>query len=400
MSRRAHAGPLSLLAAVLAIALAAPTAAAQSRCGGLLGLLTQPCPSPPPPAPAPDPGGQEEPDQPVPAPGKGFGFNSTLAVSGDATPAQELDAASAAGANVHRVVLRWRVLQPSPSDPPLDPDGDLVRRVDDFYTAALERGITPTIHFISAPAWASKYRDCGLLDFECKRIAATNLALVPDWPFLDEFQRLVAAVKGRWPEAIIESWNTPNLYWQDSRYPDFAPSPRHFSAIQCAAYRGSKAVNDGPVLAAGWASRMYREYVGGVYAAGGADCWDLANMHAYPSDTDLGEGTSFARKMNTARDLREQYGDSDPLWVTETGYSTQGDGSVSEPVQADAARRLYNRLVTMDDVAAVIFHTLQDPGDGVTGSLAYGYGFLRRDWSAKPVYCGFVQRAGGTSPRC
>lgn len=374
---------------------------------GVLGLFCGPAATP-----APDPGGDESPDQPVPPAGGFFGFNSQLFVTRQGSSAQELDAATTAGATVHRLPAVWRMLQPSSDDPPVEDTSTThayLERLDTFYFAALDRGVMPIFIAYWAPVWATKYRGCKLLDLGCQQIAGSSHKLVPDQPFLDEYQAFVTAVKSRWPRALIESWNEPNLYWNDPQFTGskaFAATPEQFVAIQCAAYAGSKAVNDDPVLAAGWAGLRYKEYLEKVYAAGGQECWDRANLHTYPgSATELGENTDLAKDFDRTRALRSRYGDDDPIWVTETGYSTTGELRVSESVQADASRRLYNRLASMPDVEAVIFHTLRDaplPAYPYNHRYhrEYGYGFLRENWTPKPVYCGFAARAGRSVLAC
>lgn len=216
----------------------------------------------------------------------------------------------------------------------------------------------------------------------------------------------VRAVKGRWPRAVIEAWNEPNLnFFRDA--PDWVTAPpEEFVGIQSAAYAGSKDVNPDPVLAAGWAATEsaaeYDACVGAVYRGGGQDCWDLANMHMYFGDqTAFGADTRLARFMRMNRDLRARYGDSDPLWITETGYTTTGGAgfAVGEAVQADALRRLYNRLVTMPDVAGVLVHTLRDPS-GSTDDKETGYGLQRQDGTPKPAFCGLTRMAGAPAPGC
>lgn len=384
---------------VMALVLA-PGAVAGS-CGGLL----QPkCPPPPP--PALDPGGVESPDQPVPAPGKHFGFNSQLFRAGLATAEEELDAAATAGATVHRMPVVWRTMQPNRTDPPIA-DEALAGRVDLFYREALARGITPVFTPFSAPGWATKYRSCLPLDYTCARMTDGGLALFPDYPFIDEYEAFVHAVKSRWPRALIEPWNSPNHYYKHPNYRgwlDFTATPGHFKQIQCAAYRGSKRVNADPVLAAGWAGRLYTEYVGGVYASGGKDCWDRANLHLYPApSTTFGAGSTVAKVFRDVRALRAKYGDADAIWITETGYSTSGTYAVSEATQADAMRRLYNRYVTMPDVEAVVVHTLRDAATKHYTSQEhpeYGYGVMRTDLSPKPVYCHFALMAGSAAAGC
>ena len=348
--------------------------------------------------PAPDPGGAESPDQPVPAPGKAFGFNSNLYASGVVdTPEEELDATTRAGAVLHRFGLPWKHLQPHRDSPTLGPSG-VRRSTDHFYAEALARGVTPIFIIARAPVWATKYSRCGVFDLECRRIVSDSdsLPLPPDADHIDEYRSFAKAVKQRWPRAILESWNEPNLYWKDPAFKGsaaFAAEPEHFKHMQCAAYAASKAVNDDPVLAAGWSANHFAEYVGRVYAVGGKRCWDLANVHLYTGDeVRFGAGSVLARKLATLRHLKTRYDDADPIWVTETGFTTSGENAVTESTQREGASRLYNRLITMKDIGAVLFHTLMDKegsrDDGVTG-----FGFLRADRSAKPIYAHFVERA-------
>jgi hypothetical protein len=405
-------GPLIAVAAIVALPVGAVAQVDSCR------ALEVGCPTPPPPAPgpAPDPGGQETPDQPVPPPGKGFGFNGQLYLAGvAATPADEIDRARTAGATVYRVPVAWRFIQYNPSDPafPANPDpASYAGRLVDFYATAMARNLTLVMTVGWAPAWASKYASCLPLDSTCQSMQYQGqwggLALPPDANHLDEWETFVEAVKRRFPRATIEVWNEPNVFWKDPNYQggrDFSASPESFADIQCTAYRASKAVNSDPVLAAGWAWNRYREYLGRVYAAGGKDCWDRANLHFYPgSSMTFGTGSGLAIALRDTHDLRAYYGDADPLWITETGYTTSGtEVGVSEAAQCDGARRIYNRLATMSEVAMVLFHTLRDKsfqGDGDPNSTGYGYGFMRENWSPKPVYDQFQRQAGNGGAAC
>ena len=402
---RGRTGALTAALALGAAWAALVPATAQAACGGLwanLGLQSE-CPPPPTSSTFPDPGGVESPDQPLPAPGKRLGFSSSVYISGEGSAARELDSVRQLGANVHRSTIQWKLLQPwrahpLPSASAPAPDGTLLDRIDEFYAAALARGITPIFVVGWAPVWATKYRNCSWLDIECVRIADSEHNLSPDAEHIGHFRTYVAAVKARWPRALIEAWNEPDAFWAHPNYTGsraFAASPEHFKAIQCAAYDASKSVNADPVLSAAWA--MERDtYARRVYAAGGARCWDIANFHPYPgTQTAFGAGSSIAYVFDLFRRARRDYGDTDPIWVTETGYTTTGTDPVTESVQAASSRRLYNRLVTMSDVGAVLFHTLRDapfPTAPYSSPSApeYGYGFFRRDWNPKPVFCEFA----------
>lgn len=390
---------------------------ANAACGG---LLQPPCPPPPP--PAPDPGGTEE-DQPVPPPGKRLGFNSALYFTGAAaTPADELDRTTPVGASLHRFDIPWRGFQPTPGSPPIPAPtaGNRTDEVDKFYAAALARGITPILIPFNAPLWATRYRECSVIDLVCNdmrsKITQHNLKAVPDFPeFEDEYRTWITAVKSRWPRALIETWNEPNSDFTNPNYQDarqYWASPAHMKQIQCAAYASSKAVNDDPVLAPGWSNQSdsdYMTYMDGVYKAGGASCWDLANMHDYsfPKLSNgegnwFGEGSAMATLFKNHRALRTKYGDTAPIWVTETGYSVVN--GVDEAEQREYMRRHYNKLVSQSDVGAVVVHNLRDNPNPTyitdPQDPEYNFGWLRSDWTPKPVYCHFVLQAGKAYPGC
>jgi hypothetical protein len=56
----------------------------------------------------------------------------------------------------------------------------------------------------------------------------------------------------------------------------------------------------------------------------------------------------------------------------------------------------------MSDIQAVSFHTLRDNpfNNQPQSSLEYWYGFLRPDWTPKPVYCYFATASGHTYTGC
>jgi hypothetical protein len=358
------------------------------------------------PPPAPDPGGRENPDQAIPAPGKAFGFNSGLTLSGLASATEELDDVQRAGGRYLRLSIGWRYLQPTASDPPVPAPyaGSTVARLDDLYDRAAARGIKLIIIPGAAPLWATRYASCSLTDTTCQRAQKDYKGTVwanrfsPDPPHFPAFRAFVGAVKRRWPLVLIEAWNEPNLYYQTNNPAWTSSTPEEFAGIQCAAHAGSKDVNTEPVLSAGFADTKYTAYVGALYAAGAKNCWDIANVHVYPGPGQYGADTALARTMKNVRDLRAGYGDTDPLWITETGVTTTGD--TDDAGQADALRRLYNRLVTMPDVAGVLVHTLRERVGGSTSDPETGFGLQRADGTPKAAYCQLARMAGSIVGGC
>lgn len=78
-------------------------------------------------------------------------------------------------------------------------------RFDDFYSRARAAGLTPIMNLAFAPTWARDLlgRLCGALSSEC---------LYPPRPGMDgEWGEFAAEAARRYPAAIFEIWNEPNL---------------------------------------------------------------------------------------------------------------------------------------------------------------------------------------------
>ena len=392
----------------LAVTLLALAPAAHARCpipGVPLGC------SDPAPAPAPDPGGSESPDQPVPAPGTRFGFNLGYRPPGDASPQRSLDALAATGAQLLRYPVAWRGFEDSSADevvteemrrPPEDlaPDSGL-RRLDERYADLLAHGIRPVIVLGDVPPWASR-------QYRCLRPAYAALyprrcpwgwqrrQHFPASEYFGQWREFVAWAAARWPRARIEGPNEPD---RDS---PAAPPPGAAAAIQCELY--AAVAGAVPVLSTAVTDPGYvRDFVPAA-----AGCYDAYSFHPYPSGTDFGAGSPLARRFAALREARSAAGDTTPIWVTETGYSfvPSGDGERDghwEAVYADATRRLYNRLATMEDVGAVLLHTLRDRpirAHSDRDDPEYHFGLFYEDWRPKPRACHVVGAAGGAWPGC
>ncbi len=137
----------------------------------------------------------------------------------------------------------------------------------------------------------------------------------------------------------------------------------------------------------------------------------MFGVHPYPvNQKNLGAGSPFAEEWGAIRQVRSEFGDTDPIWITETGTQS-GKGQVpndssqlTEAEQADVNTRLYNRVTQMPDVEAIVFHTLRNaPVSSMNGAITtpdYHFGFMRENWTPKPVFCNFVAKAGKTYDGC
>lgn len=354
----------------------------------------------------------------MPASGKQFGFSSHSFKQNVAFADDEAAAAEAAGATLHRFNIQWRSMQVQASYPPLSHDSQYplgqvpntqstLHEIDAFYLELTARGITPVIIPFDAPVWASKYAGCASnpLDVNCQNQINGGYHLVPAAAYLPQYRAFVRAVAERYPAAIIEPWNEPNLHYGQQ---DYVATPSQMKDIQCAAYAELKAL-DPPrtVTSVGFAGTNFYPYADGMVDLGAQSCWDTFSAHFYTGrNINYGDALTssdgpLARYIYNIRDVRNGR-DSDPLWISETGYSTSGntDGGYTETQQANLTCRLYSKLITMPDVDGVLFHTLRDNNNGniPTNQTEYGYGFVREGFVPKLAHNDFVARANANPP--
>jgi polysaccharide biosynthesis protein PslG len=134
------------------------------------------------------------------------------------------------------------------------------------------------------------------------------------------------------------------------------------------------------------------QFLSGIYAAGAGTAMDAISVHPYPfSATTLWH---TYRTLNEVRAVRDANRDSGrPLWVTELGATTTGEGALTEAQQADIYVGAYRLLRTMPDVGGIYFHTMVEPSyppwDPETG-----YAIVRRDFSPKPAFCELAAKWG------
>jgi hypothetical protein len=400
------------IAAFAAVAMACVFAApaAQAGCGVLgLNLLCPQPPPPPPPPPPPDPGGSESPDQPVPVPGKGFGFNLGYKPSGDPNAYTSVTAMTNLGINLLRDVIGWNALAGTAPSMPVTPEmsaplGSLpasssVAHWDQEYSDLTRHGITPVFILQSVPLWASTLHRCQ--DFvytffhssECPS-GWQNEMQYPDPQYYPQWQTWVRAVAQRYPKAVIEGPNEPDYY--SDRYRPGSVGPWTAGDIQCQLFQAVRSVDHRTVLSVGLSNMNYAQ----TFINHAKGCYDGFSLHPYPMDGYFGVGSGLAAEFASLRSARSAAGDTVPIWVTETGYSLASSGSspadASQQADADALRRLYNRLMTMPDVNAVMFHTLRDNPIGLDDH----FGFFDTSWAPKARACQFVLKHGGSWPGC
>ncbi|MGH2986665.1 MAG: hypothetical protein ACRDLO_08265, partial [Solirubrobacterales bacterium] len=314
---------------------------------------------------SPDPGGDPNAAVPLPPPpGKYMGFNDDAAHSVHGlTPAGYVELSSLAGGNLIRASLDWREAEPVPNIEPL-PNSWNERawaRWKDLYDAALTRGLTPMFTIGFAPVWARElqFQECG----EACRYPPSRL--------MDgQWAEFAAEVARRFPRAVIEVWNEPNLlnFWGSGA------DPQRYAELLAIAHDAIKQQSPSTTVLGGALANVQRtggghmalgEFLDAAYSAGPtiAGNMDALSFHPYPGGADLGANTLFAKSFADVRMVKAAYDPSTPLFVSEVGISTGAPDSLSETEQAATLQALYRRAMTMGDVLGVVFHRLVEPAD-------------------------------------
>jgi hypothetical protein len=318
-----------------------------------------------------------EPSPAVPAPQSPArevltGFNNNAVTQGVASAEQSARALSALGAEVDRVQISWRKLEPVPGEYRFEV-------YDRIYEADLARGIRPLFILGYAPLWAA--------GDACNGVTGMCLA-GPQPAFYDDYATALAAVARRYPAAIgVEVWNEPNraFFWRP------APDPVGYAALLEEAYAAVKAVAPHMTVAGGSIvpsptnslGMAVPQYLDAVFRAGAGHAMDAISLHPYAlSDP---SGASAVESVELVRRLRDAAGLSAPLWLTETGTTTTGDGAVTEAEQAEIVATLDRRL-SASGAEMVLFHTLIETPHGAAHRET-GYGLVRQDFTPKPSAC-------------
>ncbi len=381
----------------------------------------------------------------LPPPSKAWGFNASLNPPG--VPAGEdprelvLDAAEAAGATHMRLGISWRAYENESSiDNPVPesfafPIGQAIGNtqtvtLDMDYLAVTERGMTPVIIVQGAPLWASTFHQCSdpvyrlLHPNECpdgyEKGGPDGHLLYPALDRMSTFTTFVRAVAERYPDAIIEGANEPDLQHRHKK--KFHPPITTVAEGQCALFAGVRSAQINPqriVLGSGmFEPDYYTPWLQHVKARGG--CYDHFSFHAYgfygddAQDVRSGPYSNFANGFATLRSRLEQYGNGRPFWVTETGISStarygQTGTLIGEDLAAHAFKPWITRLLTQEDIGGVLVHSIHDcpyqhedctKHAGGVGGLDRSFQVKATGTSEMPRWCWLVLNAGRNYDGC
>ena len=294
-----------------------------------------------------------------------FGFNETWQRGGDVALSAGL------GATADRIFVAWGDVEPAR-------DQYRWSRLDSLYANMSALRIRPVFVVTSAPAWTR---------------GGDGNPGPPNAAYDDQWREFFRALAQRYPRALgIEVWNEANLarFWAPKS------DPVRYVALLRQAYQSVKVVAPGmPVISSGLVGTDSPDaggmsdvnFLQAIYDAGAKPYMDAIGEHPYPGSGPTTWSLRF--KLDRIRRIRNAEGDrGKPIWVTETGISTAGDGlshpRVTESVQAERLADLRCALYAMTDVPVVLFFRLIDPTT-VFGSWEDGLGVYRRDLTPKPA---------------
>ncbi len=368
---------------------------------------------------APDPGGDENTFPGIPVAGKLFGMNDSIVdFANGQSPESYAKYVENVGGNSIRTILDWAWAEPVEQDELAEIRFTKWRAV---YDTARAHGLRPIFLLASAPYWAREDPATGDTCAICPYPPADTPEMNAEW---GEF---VTEVATRFPNAIIQVWNEPNLhYWWGFELPD----PERYAELVDIAYDAVQQVEidlgvNIPVIAPGLANvpeeeavpqRMsLREFLDRAYAAPTPldENIDGLATNAFPHSLTFGANTLLAATFEDLRAAQATAGDTSQIWVTETGvHGGEEYGYWSESIRADRDYRLYNRLASMPDVRAVLFHRIIEPVENDFGNFfEYGLAWMRYQEPPEPqtqgpqavpkqVYCLFAYLATGYYAPC
>ena len=193
----------------------------------------------------------------------------------------------------------------------------------------------------------------------------------------------------RLPVRSWQVWNEPNLpvYWPSG------PDAGEYMTLLRATGRGIRRVDPAAeIVTAGLPdSRLgvpLRDYVGAMYAAGGAGAFDALAVNPYGL-----EAEGVLDTVRTVQAIASANGDNPAVWVTELGWATGGPPSafkVSERRQAALLEETVLALARRRDdlrIRGVIYFNWRDSTPYAGGRDFFGLhtGLLRLDGEAKPA---------------
>jgi beta-glucosidase/6-phospho-beta-glucosidase/beta-galactosidase len=299
----------------------------------------------------------------------------------DTSDLARLDAASALDADIIRIGVSWRLLEPQPGAWDM---AWYVPQLDLLLHNAQQRGLQVFLMVAETPCWASTAPDkeCSTPDANPDSYKWHPPANTADYAAALSFlvDRYGAQVEA-W-----EIWNEPNFprFWGN------APDASAYTALLQAAYPAIKASDPDALVLGGSLAGADTAYLQAMYAAGAQGFFDALALHPYsgtlPPDACSDPRWSYGCGVEQVRQTMLDAGDDLPIWFTEFGWSSlEGSGGVGEASQAAYLQQAAAMLAAWDYVPVAIWYNLLNTGTAASGDHEDQYGLFRHDHSPKPA---------------
>ena len=238
---------------------------------------------------------------------------------------------------------------------------------DDFVKMAVDDyGITLLPYLCYVPRWAST----GAQD----TLYFWNYPPKDNKPWSDFIKTLVNRYKDR--IKTWEVWNEPDIwvYWQGNRN-QFVEFMKTASNAVREADPTAKVVFPGIAYEPEFIKDLFKNY-------GMSKYFDIINMHNYYETWHRHPIEEITNYINEVHDVVWRYGDNQPLWMAEVGYSTVRKGSeVSDSYsayyeyehtpeyQAVELFKTLSLVASTEQISAVVWYELKDlpPSENVIG---------------------------------
>ncbi len=256
---------------------------------------------------------------------------------------------------------------------------------DDYVrTAVDEHGITLIPYIMYTPKWVSTNQD----DNYYWRSPPTDY---------EEFGEFVYDLVSRYKDRIHswELWNEPDIEWYWTGDPEGLAR-----MIRIGAEAVRRADPNATIVLGGIAGSP--DFIRTLFKDHGVSPFvDVVNMHNYYETWHNDPIEQMGDYIRRVDEVVEQYGDGQPLWMAEVGYSSVRNGSHvsddytayyayehTDAYQAVALVRMVTTALSTDRLAALAWYEVKDlpPGDAVIGDNNNRHlGIALADHTAKPA---------------
>jgi len=332
-----------------------------------------------------------------------LGVNTGTAIRENGVePAQFYDRLTGMGGNLLRENLSWNAIEPNRDEYRWEK-----------YDKAIENappGVGILLVIVNSPSWA---RDPVEELIDCAGILGCRLPPSPS--MLGEWKEFIRTAVSHYhhPEpggrrvVGVQVWNEPNykIFWR----PNGNEPARWATLVVRAAEAVAQVDPTIPIITGGLGparegspllGRMQGPYLEAAYSANPnlANAVDAVGIHPYPGQMaphDPHPKNQYTGTFNEVPPVVAAHDPGTPLWVTETGFYTDGDDEkeVSEAEQADWLMQIYDDLDLRSDVdvEAMVIHTLYNDPSALVPKGEH-FGMVKANGDPKPSWTAFHDR--------